>query len=64
MLSTKYGLLTYAGFTYTLTGLFANNVFSFSGIWFILFYTHNTYDIYHIHLSAEAKRRFDAHVSQ
>jgi hypothetical protein len=26
---TKSGFLTYAGFTYTLTGLFTNNVFSF-----------------------------------
>jgi hypothetical protein len=29
---TKSGLLTYAGFTYTQTGLFANNVYSFYGL--------------------------------
>jgi hypothetical protein len=33
-----FGLLTYAGFTHTWTGLFANNVFSFSyGLSYIVY---------------------------
>jgi hypothetical protein len=36
---TKSGILTYAGFTYTRTGIFANNVFPFYGLSYIVYRT-------------------------